>query len=130
MYGLSTSVISQRIEGPPPSFSTIFGTTPDKVNQEDIRDIKNILGPLLEYDKSKGSNLMETLVEYFRCGNNIKQMAKKLYIHYNTAIYRIELIQKLLNVDLNNPDDRFNIQLALKLTSLDRAGLSRREDTL
>lgn len=28
MYGLSTSVISQRIEGPPPSFSTIFGTTP------------------------------------------------------------------------------------------------------
>ncbi|MDK2905294.1 MAG: PucR family transcriptional regulator, purine catabolism regulatory protein [Eubacteriaceae bacterium] len=59
---------------------------------------------------------METLEAYFKYnGNIIKLVAQQLYIHYNTAIYRMEQIQKLLKLDFNNPDDRLNIEMALKL---------------
>jgi len=87
------------------------------INDDGMKFITNIVKPLIEYDKKKDSNLLETLEAYFKYNGNIKQISQKLYIHYNTALYRVEQIQKLLNVDLNNPDDRLNVEIALKLSN-------------
>jgi purine catabolism regulator len=76
-----------------------------------------MLSPLIEYDEKKESVLMETLGGYFKCNCNIKQMAQMQYIHYNTALYRLEQIEKLLKIDLKNPDDKLNVELALKLSN-------------
>jgi purine catabolism regulator len=86
-----------------------------EINKDGVDFITSIVKPLIEYDEKKDSNLLETLEAYFNCNGNIKQVSQKMYIHYNTAIYRIDQIQKLLNVDLNNPDDRLNVEIALKL---------------
>lgn len=86
-----------------------------EINSDGMNFVNNIIAPLAEYDQKKDSNLMETLEEYFKSNGNVKQVAQKMYIHYNTAIYRIDQIQKLLNVDLSNPDDRLNVEIALKL---------------
>lgn len=86
-----------------------------EINKDGVDFITSIVNPLIEYDEKKDSNLLETLEAYFNCNGNIKQVSQKMYIHYNTAIYRIDQIQKLLNVDLNNPDDRLNVEIALKL---------------
>ena len=86
-----------------------------EVNSDGMNFVKNIISPLAEYDDKKDSSLLETLEEYFRSNGNIKQVAQKMYIHYNTAIYRIEQIQKLLNIDLSNPDEKLNVEIALKL---------------
>lgn len=69
-------------------------------------NIKNILlkniQPLLDYDAINNSNLFETLKIYFDNNNHLINASKKLYIHRNTLVYRLNLIKNLLNKDLNN----------------------------
>lgn len=74
-----------------------------------------IVGSLVAYDKSHRSSLMETIIAYFRHHGNISQTADALYIHRNTLSYRLDRIQELTGQDLENPDERLALQLALKL---------------
>jgi purine catabolism regulator len=76
--------------------------------------IRYTLEPLLEYDKENNTDLLGTLRRYFEAGGNLKQVAKAMYIHYNTVIYRMERIQKLLSVDLDNPHQRLSLEVAVK----------------
>lgn len=86
-----------------------------ELNSDGMSFVDNIISPIAEYDERRDSRLMETLEEYFKSNGNIKQVAQKMYIHYNTAIYRMDQIQKLLKVDLSNPDEKLNVEIALKL---------------
>lgn len=74
-----------------------------------------IVGPLVEYDKRHRSSLMETIIAYFGHHGNVSQTAEALYIHRNTLSYRLDRIQELTGQDLENPDERLALQLALKL---------------
>ena len=74
-----------------------------------------IVGPLVEYDQRHKSSLMETIIAYFGHHGNVSQTAEALYIHRNTLSYRLERIQELTGQDLENPDERLALQLALKL---------------
>jgi len=74
-----------------------------------------IVGPLVEYDKRHRSSLMETIIAYFRHHGNVSQTAEALYIHRNTLSYRLDRIQEMTGQDLDNPDERLALQLALKL---------------
>jgi sugar diacid utilization regulator len=49
----------------------------------------------------KGKEYVSCLYEYLQSGRNLTDAAKKLNIHRNTLSYRIELIGKLLRIDLN-----------------------------
>jgi purine catabolism regulator len=74
-----------------------------------------IVGPLVEYDRRHRSSLMETIIAYFSHHGNVSQTAEALYIHRNTLSYRLDRIQELTGQDLENPDERLALQLALKL---------------
>lgn len=70
------------------------------------------LKPLDDYDQDNDTCLMQTLYTYLQCGQNISQTAKKLYIHRNTMIHRMEQIKELLPLDLKNVDHIYLIQTA------------------
>lgn len=74
-----------------------------------------IVGPLVDYDKRHRSSLMETIIAYFVHHGNVSQTAEALYIHRNTLSYRLDRIQELTGQDLEDPDERLALQLALKL---------------
>ncbi len=74
--------------------------------------------PLLEYDKNKDGELVKTLRTYFECGGNLKQVCKKMYIHYNTILYRIQKIQQITNMDLSDSNSRLNLEISLKIMSM------------
>lgn len=74
-----------------------------------------ILGSLVEYDKEKDSELIETLKTYFHCGGNLKKISKEMYIHYNTIIYRIQRIKEILGIDFDNHENMLNLQICLKV---------------
>lgn len=76
---------------------------------------RSFLEPLLKMDKKKGTAYLKTLYCYFTHGGNIKATAEGLFCHINTVRYRLERIQQLLKVDLNNVEHNFNLQMALKL---------------
>lgn len=71
--------------------------------------------PLRQADKRGGGRLAETLEMFFRCNGNIKLTSEKLYAHYNTVVYRLDKIQSLLGISLDDPEDRLQLQLSLKL---------------
>lgn len=71
--------------------------------------------PLQQADRKGGGRLLETLEMYFHCNGNIKLTSEKLFAHYNTVVYRLEKIQTILDISLDDPEDRLQLHLALKL---------------
>lgn len=74
------------------------------------------LGPLLNYEG--GGDLIETLEAFFDRLGNLSQTAEKLFIHRNSLLYRMERISQLTGLDLNNPDTRLAVHLALKVRKM------------
>jgi hypothetical protein len=72
------------------------------------------LGPLLDYDAGKDAQLVDTLSCYLECGGNYDLTAKTLSLHRSTLRYRLQRIRDISGHDLNNPDTRFNLQLATR----------------
>lgn len=74
--------------------------------------------PLIEYDKINNSELVKTLKVYFQFDGNMKKIAQKMYMHYNTIIYRVQQISDITGLDLENGDSRLNLEIALKAIEL------------
>lgn len=73
------------------------------------------LGPLVEHDERKQSDLIRTLDGFFEANGNLAQAAKNLDVHRNTLVYRLEQISKLTELDLNDADNRLILHLSLKI---------------
>jgi purine catabolism regulator len=76
--------------------------------------IHDYLGPLLEEDKRKGSDLLRTLKVYLDNNGSKKLTAEHLYIVRQSLYYRIEKIKELLGEDFMSPDNQLALQLALR----------------
>ena len=72
------------------------------------------LGALTKYDAEQHSNLLETLEAFFAHHGNLSQTAEALFIHRNTLQYRLERIAEIAVIDLDNPETRLALQLAIK----------------
>jgi purine catabolism regulator len=79
---------------------------------------KETVGPLIDYDKERGTELIKTLETYFECRGNLKQVAEKMYVHYNTVLYRLERIVQITNVNLDDAADNLNFQIGLKIIKI------------
>jgi len=71
------------------------------------------LGRLLAHESS--DELISTLEAYFAHNGNLSQAAEALYIHRNTLVYRLERIASITDLDLDNPETRLALQLALHI---------------
>ncbi|MEU6281943.1 GAF domain-containing protein [Streptomyces sp. NPDC047028] len=82
------------------------------------RFVHSVLGPLLEYDAQRGTDLVRTLQAYFDCGASLTRAKDDLHIHVNTVVQRLDRIGSLLGPGWNEPDRALELQLALKLNLL------------
>ncbi|MCC9076626.1 helix-turn-helix domain-containing protein [Litorilinea aerophila] len=87
-------------------------------NPEAARFFRKTLGRLILHDDNRNAELVDTLEAFFECHGNLSQTANRLHIHRNTLTYRLERIANITQLDLNDPDARFSLQLALKLRPL------------
>jgi purine catabolism regulator len=85
---------------------------------------QEIIGKLVEYDRTQGTNWLETLTAYFAHNGNLTQTAEALFLHRNTLLYRMDRIREISGLDLDNPETRLSVQLALRAYRL----LSAREE--
>ncbi|WP_200216378.1 helix-turn-helix domain-containing protein [Micromonospora coerulea] len=76
------------------------------------------LGPLLDHDARRGSDLVGTLEAYFASGGNLKAARSVLQVHTNTVALRLERIATLLGVGWKQPQQALELQLALHLRRL------------
>jgi PucR family transcriptional regulator, purine catabolism regulatory protein len=71
------------------------------------------LAPLLA-DTRTGEVLLGTLDVFFACNGNLSEAARRLDLHRNSLIYRLGRARELLGHDLDDPEMRLSLQLALK----------------
>ncbi|MFF4929059.1 helix-turn-helix domain-containing protein [Streptomyces griseofuscus] len=73
------------------------------------------LGPLLDYDAQRGTQLVRTLRAYFGCGGSLTRAKEELHVHVNTVVQRLDRIHALLGPGWNTPEQTLELQLALRL---------------
>ncbi|HEU5159357.1 MAG TPA: helix-turn-helix domain-containing protein [Streptosporangiaceae bacterium] len=91
----------------------IVGSDPDVGDY-----VRRVLGPVLDYDARRGTDLVGTLRAYFAAGSSPRHAATDLHVHVNTVSQRLERISALLGDDWQQPDHALEIQLALRLRQL------------
>jgi DNA-binding PucR family transcriptional regulator len=82
------------------------------------RFINDTLGPVLEYDEARGSDLAATLDAWFAQGGHLGRAAAVLHLHPNTVGQRLSRIGTLLGPQWSEPGRALQIQLALQLRGL------------
>ncbi len=82
---------------------------------ESARFFRKTLGKLVSHDDNNNAELVDTLEAFFACHGNLSQTAGRLHIHRNTLTYRLERIAEITQLDLDDADARFSLQLALML---------------
>jgi DNA-binding PucR family transcriptional regulator len=73
------------------------------------------LGPVLDYDARRGTELVRTLRVYFDCGGNASRAKEALHVHVNTVVQRLERIGNLLGEEWQAPERALQLQIALRL---------------
>ncbi|WP_410512740.1 PucR family transcriptional regulator ligand-binding domain-containing protein [Paenibacillus sp. BR2-3] len=76
--------------------------------------IRSYLGPLIDHDQSKGSELMLTLRVYLDHDGSKQIAARNLFIVRQSLYYRLDKITELLGEDFMSPENRISVQVALR----------------
>lgn len=76
------------------------------------------LGTLLDYDQRQNADLIKTLEAFFNCHGNLSQTAEQLIVHRNTLLYRMNRINEIASIDLDRPETRLALHLALTIRRL------------
>jgi PucR family transcriptional regulator, purine catabolism regulatory protein len=65
---------------------------------------ERIYEPLLQYDREKGGELVQTLEAYIECNFSRTKTAERLHLHRNSLNYRLQKIEELLQQDVDHLD--------------------------
>jgi sugar diacid utilization regulator len=75
--------------------------------------VERTLGPILA-DSRNGGRLLETLEKFFACNGNLQETSRQLHLHRNSLTYRLAHAGALLGRDLDDPELRLALHLAIK----------------
>ncbi len=78
---------------------------------------RETLGELAD-ERYANDEFLATLEAFFEEHGNLSQTANKLHVHRNTLLYRMERIGQIGGFDLDNPETRLAVHLALKIRRL------------
>jgi sugar diacid utilization regulator len=73
---------------------------------------------IAEYDQRKNAHLLDTLEAYLECGGNATKTYTQLKIHRNTMLQRMERLQSLCTIDLEQHEHWLPLLVALKVYKL------------
>jgi sugar diacid utilization regulator/GAF domain-containing protein len=82
------------------------------------RFVNELLGTLLQYAQSRDTPLLETLEALAAARWVRRAAARQLGIHINSMSYRVERIQALTGLQLDDPETRVAISIALRARTM------------
>jgi DNA-binding PucR family transcriptional regulator len=84
------------------------------------------LAPLAELTPAGRARMEETALAFVQHGGNAAAMARALHLHPQTIRYRLGRLRELLGDQLEDPDARFDLELALRSARSRRAARAAR----
>lgn len=87
-----------------------------QINQSDYihKFIHKTIGNLIEEDHSKNMDLTKTLYHYLNTGCNVHKTARVINFSISGLRYRLQRINEILQIDINEPNHSYQLFLALK----------------
>ncbi|MBI0300426.1 helix-turn-helix domain-containing protein [Streptomyces sp. PRKS01-29] len=76
------------------------------------------LAELEDYDRRRGTALLDSVDRYLAAGADARLAARQLHVHPNTLRYRLRRAQEITGLDLSDPAAAFDIRLRLRLRAL------------
>jgi hypothetical protein len=76
------------------------------------------LAPLARLRPAQRDRIAETLLAWLQLGENAAEVAQRIHVHPQTVRYRMRQIHELFGDQLRDPDQRFELQLALRIRTL------------
>jgi GAF domain-containing protein len=86
---------------------------------DDLRDMyQDQVAHIATYDRRKSTDLLDTLETYLECAGNLTKTSNRLFVHRNTLIQRLERLQSLCEIDLQERSNWLTLQVAIKVYKL------------
>ncbi|GAA4617303.1 helix-turn-helix domain-containing protein [Saccharopolyspora hordei] len=82
--------------------------------------VDRVLGPVLRWDADRGTDLLTTLRHFVDCNASPVRAARRMEVHTNTVLQRIERITSLLGESWREPEPFFRVSVAVRLEGLRR----------
>jgi DNA-binding PucR family transcriptional regulator len=76
--------------------------------------VRDQLAPLEKLGPGRAETAIQTLAAYLDEQGSIVKTAQRLHLHRNAVANRLRGITELLDVDLDDPDQRLALQLACR----------------
>ncbi|MHB1850266.1 MAG: PucR family transcriptional regulator [Acidimicrobiales bacterium] len=80
--------------------------------------VGGILGPVLDYDRQHGAELLETLRTFLTCGRSWIRAAEELHVHRQTVVYRISRVERLTGKHVSETADLAGLWFAVSAYGL------------
>ncbi|WP_028935954.1 PucR family transcriptional regulator [Pseudonocardia spinosispora] len=77
--------------------------------------VRGVLDVLRDTDSVRNREYLDSLLGYFDAGCDVSEAAKRLGIHRNTLYYRLRRVETLCGFELDNPMDRFTVELQVRV---------------
>lgn len=91
---------------------------------DDLRDMyQDQVARISTYDRRKGTDLLDTLETYLECAGNLTKTSERLFVHRNTLIQRLERLQSLCDIDIQDRSNWLTLQVAIKVFKLRSNGM-------
>ena len=85
-------------------------------HQPELADFyEDNVGPLVDYDRRTGADLMATLDYFFLCLGSPTETSQRMHLHRNTVLYRLRRIEEIAGLKLDDAATRLNLQLCLRI---------------
>lgn len=75
--------------------------------------VERTLGPLVDYDRENGTDLLGSLSTFLRCRRSWQLTAQALQVHRQTVVYRMERVEQLTGRTLSETSDLAELWIAL-----------------
>lgn len=74
--------------------------------------VRDVLGPLAQV-RGGARVLLDTLFEYFACGDVATEAARRLHVSVRTVTYRLARVAEVTGYHVSRPDQRFSLHAAV-----------------
>jgi GAF domain-containing protein len=92
-------------------------------HMDDLRDVyQDQIAHIVNYDRRKNTDLLDTLETYLECAGNLTKTSDRLFVHRNTLIQRLERLQSLCDIDIQERSNWLTLQVAIKVYKLRNSG--------
>lgn len=108
--------LGRRGEAASPDDLGVYGLLFSQAGKDDLAQfVRRTVGPVLDYDVRRGSELARTALTYFELDGNLARTAAELYVHVNTLYQRLDRVTSLLGDGWRHGDHALQVHLALKV---------------